>query len=793
MSSTRHSARLGVLLVKALRGASSWGALSPRPIVSGLGCYAGKGMMRLLAASFLTGVVVNCTIYVGPRCQAQPLPPPPQLNSWTFYGTNFESDLGYSPKAYTNALFVGTGFTNGFFAGKSAVLLDTTNTVASLLHYNAVESDGTTNLTAPYGTIALWISPNWASVGQGGSGPGELGYLFGAGRWDTNAVSLLALVISSNGSSISFIAESNSVSTNYLSVPISWSSNQAHFVCTAYSPTNCALFIDGQAITNGPGLTAYPDGNALTNGFYVGSDDNGLEQARGAIFGLQTWSSALEAGDITNLYIEMTTTNGGSGGPGTNAYTCTPGTLKFSVNPFSYVNGEAPVLGLDGSIIVGPDALGYMFSFNTNGGMNWQTNLNINGQDASPTVGDDGTIYYGSGPGGGGLGSVSSNGVANWFWTSNYVFVSSENCSLGLDGNIYICSDAAVIAISPGGAYKWAYKNPYYVTNTTTGVFSYCNTAVGPDGTIYVGGAKPTKLWAIHPNGGLKWIADTPVSSNNYATMWSCAIGADGTVYAGTQPIDGSPCYFMAFKGSGSLKWVYTNNTDTSFNSQPVIGPDGTIYVTSANFNVASNNTTLFAFNHDGSLKWTRTTLDGDNMIYGGGPTAAIADDGTVCIGSGAAYSLGSGLSDYTEAIVYGLSPVDGSEVWHYDTGNVGGFTGPVIGKDGTVYILNIDQLTLYAICGTAGPACSAWPELHRNGRHTSRIVPPKINSDAYTNGTFVMNLSGTNGVICDLCATIDFTIWTNIGTITLTNAGTNFIDTQASNFTRRFYRPLGE
>ena len=57
--------------------------------------------------------------------------------------------------------------------------------------------------------------------------------------------------------------------------PISWTTNYFHFIALTYSPTNTALYLDGVLATNGPGVTVYPGPDVLTNGFIIGSDNNG--------------------------------------------------------------------------------------------------------------------------------------------------------------------------------------------------------------------------------------------------------------------------------------------------------------------------------------------------------------------------------------------------------------------------------------------------------------------------------------------------------------------------------------
>ena len=68
-------------------------------------------------------------------------------------------------------------------------------------------------------------------------------------------------------------------------------------------------------------------------------------------------------------------------------------------------------------------------------------------------------------------------------------------------------------------ALKWAY---------TTGGAVVSSPAIGADGTVYVG-SEDDKLYAIDPDGSLKWAYTT-----GGAVYSSPAIGADGTVYVGS-------------------------------------------------------------------------------------------------------------------------------------------------------------------------------------------------------------------------------------------------------------------
>jgi len=142
----------------------------------------------------------------------------------------------------------------------------------------------------------------------------------------------------------------------------------------------------------------------------------------------------------------------------------------------------------------------------------------------------------------------------------------------------------------------------------------------------------------------------------------SPAIATDGTIYVAAE--DG---YFYAFNSNGSVKWSeYIYGEDYQHNS-PSIASDGTVYI--------GGSDTLYAFNPDGTTKWSfpsavdtlfleNSTIDLNGVIY-----------------------FGTYPTNYAKGRLYALYP-NGTEKWHYDLTNVAGCGGtPALALDGTVYI----------------------------------------------------------------------------------------------------------
>jgi len=222
------------------------------------------------------------------------------LDSWSFHdNTNWTSDLGYPALSFTNL-----GYS---YLGDGASLVVNSNNPA-WLQYFVVEKNGSTNFSPSEGTVMFWFAPSWSGTNSGGTGPGEYGRLFEVGAYTTNSsFGWWSLYVDPAGANIYFTAQTNDLSgtvTTYLSAAIAWTTNYFHFVTLTYSATNTTLYLDGVLATNGPPLTVYPGPDALANGFFIGSDSNGLNQAQGMFNSLVTYGVPLDAGTIQSIFDE---------------------------------------------------------------------------------------------------------------------------------------------------------------------------------------------------------------------------------------------------------------------------------------------------------------------------------------------------------------------------------------------------------------------------------------------------------------------------------------------------------
>jgi hypothetical protein len=265
-----------------------------RPIIGeGMAMKKVRRILGLLLLGLLTGFVPG-------RSAAQSGPPLPPigwpLEWWRFDDTNWLTTRGFPPISFTNIDLVPDWDTN-------ALQVDSTN--PAWLQYNVIESDGHTNLPITYGSVRFWYLPNWSSTNQGGTGPGVWGRLIDVGKYTTNAsYGWWSLYLDPAGDNLYFSAQTNTgIGTNYLTFPISWDSATWHQISLAYSSSNTALFLDGAAATNGPGISIWPGPGVVTNGFFVGSDHTGIAQAHGQFDDLWTYSFPLDTYDALDNYL----------------------------------------------------------------------------------------------------------------------------------------------------------------------------------------------------------------------------------------------------------------------------------------------------------------------------------------------------------------------------------------------------------------------------------------------------------------------------------------------------------
>ncbi|MBI2472060.1 MAG: PQQ-like beta-propeller repeat protein [Planctomycetes bacterium] len=253
-------------------------------------------------------------------------------------------------------------------------------------------------------------------------------------------------------------------------------------------------------------------------------------------------------------------------------------------DPTDNIYGE-PNVGPDGTIYIGSWDT-YVYAVNSDGSLKWkyQTDGAI-APLASPTLSLDGkTIYVGSGDPnkdeGGTLYALNySNGTVTVNWkVEGLDKMRVSGPVVGTDGTIYATGGGRLNAFDKNGVKLW---------ESDQDTASSLTPSLSSDGTIYTGTGNDGKVYAIYAsNGKTKWSYQTGqnptyTGSNpkdpQYGVLATIVIGADGIIYVGA--MDGA---MHALKpADGSLLWKYTTGDNINENC-PAIGPDGSLYFSSA-------------------------------------------------------------------------------------------------------------------------------------------------------------------------------------------------------------------
>ena len=221
---------------------------------------------------------------------------PPWLDSWSFSDTNnWLSWRSNAPISFTNLAVSRLGKGN-------AVVLDSPDD--AWLQYRIKESDGATNLALSLGTLLFWFAPNWTSTNLGGAGPQDWSPLLSVGSYTTNAsYGWWSLYVDPDGANLYFSSQTNNgTEATYIAAPIAWQTGRWHLIALTYSSTNCALYLDGAVLTNGPGVSCWPGPDVLTNGFFIGSDGSGKGQAHGMFDDMETYNYQVAPDTIAEIF-----------------------------------------------------------------------------------------------------------------------------------------------------------------------------------------------------------------------------------------------------------------------------------------------------------------------------------------------------------------------------------------------------------------------------------------------------------------------------------------------------------
>ncbi|HEV2405344.1 MAG TPA: PQQ-binding-like beta-propeller repeat protein, partial [Ktedonobacterales bacterium] len=205
--------------------------------------------------------------------------------------------------------------------------------------------------------------------------------------------------------------------------------------------------------------------------------------------------------------------------------------------------------------------------------------------------------------------ALNPNGTLKWRFPAKDVIDSSP--AIGADGTIYFGShDKMFYALKPDGTKKWEFPTRGEIGSSP---------AIGADGTVYFN-STDGNLYALRPDGAERWHTHTggtteasPVldaAGNLYTAVRSCLYrfsqdGKSAWWWCTALPVDQAPAiaadgliYYpaawhrlAAIKPDGAEDWE-VGMLDENVVSSPVVGDDGTVYVSCGSFLAAVNATT---------------------------------------------------------------------------------------------------------------------------------------------------------------------------------------------------------
>jgi len=317
--------------------------------------------------------------------------------------------------------------------------------------------------------------------------------------------------------------------------------------------------------------------------------------------------------------------------------TTAPTHWKWSAAPSLYTFYSSPVIGADGTVYAYDRSS--LRAIRPNGTLRWTSHFAEWGVAASPALASDGTIYLTTGNGM--LYAVDGRGIEKWhFKGTGY----PRAPTVGDDGTVYFGTDMFVwgnmtdwvpesagymYAVSPDGTLKWSWK-----TGRTDSP-----PAVGPDGTVYWA-SRDGNLYALDPaTGSRKWAFNAAAGWGGDIGLTWPSVGEDGTIYLGRNDTN----ILYAVNRDGTQRWALAVPVPADFSpisgdcalSPPAIAGDGTVCVTLNTFaytsdSIAPDSGSLYAFNPDGSQKWT-CALAGPT-IYGNNQAPIIDSNGVAYV-----------------------------------------------------------------------------------------------------------------------------------------------------------------
>ncbi len=166
-----------------------------------------------------------------------------------------------------------------------------------------------------------------------------------------------------------------------------------------------------------------------------------------------------------------------------------------------------------------------------------------------------------------------------------------------------------------------------------------------------------------------------PWSGDSFSNA-NLTLSQNGTIYISDLFND----VLIAYDGStGTIKWSYAFGGGHG-NANVTIGDDGTIYTVRDNNCGCDDAILIYAFNPDGTVKWTKLIDPPDKVGQG---QILFGIDGKILVPT---THYDASFVPQGDGTLYALNPSDGSIAWQF-TGVDSHLITPVVNSDGTIYL----------------------------------------------------------------------------------------------------------
>jgi hypothetical protein len=281
------------------------------------------------------------------------------------------------------------------------------------------------------------------------------------------------------------------------------------------------------------------------------------------------------------------------------------------------------IISVNGSIILrGSSTSPYstqeqdVFAYDAYGNLRWKYRVpDLPSSDVSDglAIAKDGSMIYAVGDA---LHALNIDGALMWMYAPTEEGEHFRlSPALSPDSRtIYLVTQNHLIALDTSGVLRWKY--PFASPSVPS---------VDNAGNIYIVAGGVNKLISLTSAGMLRWEAQTTVVPNGFTCP---VIGRDGSIYVSGTGLN-------AFDYAGTLKWTYDYHCIFASASTPAIDQDGTIYLGHCTNRGVVDTTNFLAINPNGTLKFALSlpVPDGSHAPdIDSGP--ALSSEGTIYVGA---------------------------------------------------------------------------------------------------------------------------------------------------------------